>query len=200
MTALVIPFNAEWGASAAEWSHFDLVLGLTADLLPVVSNPRAAISPRSGMRDLGKVPSVYDGQRQVVGFSRWTQHHAQPIEIERWSREKDYGICLQTRRVRALDVDVTDAKLAERIDRAIPGHLPRRRRSNSSKFLVAFELEGEFTKRKFKVEHGIVEFLATGQQFISVGMHGSGVKYEWDGGLPDCFPVVTAGEFEEIWN
>jgi hypothetical protein len=34
-------------------------------------------------------------------------------------------------------------------------------------------MPGELHKRKFKCEHGIVEFLATGQQFIAVGTHPS---------------------------
>ena len=36
-----------WGATPDDWSHLDLVLGLTADLLPVVSRPGAPISPDS---------------------------------------------------------------------------------------------------------------------------------------------------------
>jgi hypothetical protein len=51
----------------------------------------------------------------VAGFAAWTQHRSSSAEIERWSRERDYGICVQTRRVRAIDVDVADEEQAKRI-------------------------------------------------------------------------------------
>jgi len=33
--------SKRWGAFPEDWTHFDLALGLTEDLLPVVSNPDA---------------------------------------------------------------------------------------------------------------------------------------------------------------
>jgi hypothetical protein len=46
----------------------------------------------------------------------------------------------------------------------------------------------------------MVEFLATGQQFIAVGTHPSGVRYEWAAGLPDAFPVLSLEQFEALWS
>lgn len=202
--AAVIDLNAARpGATPEDWQHFDLVLGLTADLLPVVSNPRATISPNSKMAALGKTPSRYNGQRQAVGFPDWTQHQAAPAEIAAWARERDYGICLQTRRVRALDVDVTDPELATQIQAFLiqrAGFLPLRSRSNAAKFLVAFELPGELFKRRIRCASGMVEFLAQGQQFVAVGLHPSGVRYEWAGGLPDAFPGLSLEQFEALWR
>lgn len=204
MMAEVIQLPIGAGASAEQWAHFDMVLGLTEDLLPVVSNPKATISSNSAIKDLGKLPSTYNAQRHVVGFAAWTQHRSTAADLTKWSKERDYGICLQTRRIRAIDVDVNDAGEADRIRQFIALRLgvdlPRRARANSSKFLLAFELGGEFTKRKFKTEHGIIEFLATGQQFVAVGTHPSGARYEWEGGLPDEFPVLTAEQFESLWS
>ena len=57
------------GATSADWAHFSLMLGLTADLLPVVSNQDAVIDPASSMKALGKTPSRYNGSRRAVGFS-----------------------------------------------------------------------------------------------------------------------------------
>lgn len=189
------------GAAPEDWQHFDLVLGLTADLLPVVSNPRATIAPDSTLKDLGKTPSRYNGARQAVGIGKWTEHVTTPAEIATWSRDRDLGLCVQTRRVRALDVDVTDPQLAAEIHAFIAQRvqLPMRSRSNASKFLVAFELPGELYKRRVKCASGMVEFLATGQQFIAVGQHPSGVRYEWSGGLPDAFPVLSLQQFEDLW-
>lgn len=197
-----MPESNNYGALPSDWAHLDMVLGLTQDLLPVVSNPHARISPDSAIKDIGKLPSTYNSRREVSGFAKWTQHHTTSSEISKWSKESDYGICLQCRLVRAIDVDVSDSDLALRIANFIVGRcaLPSRTRANASKFLLAFELTGELTKRKFKTQHGIVEFLANGQQFIAVGTHPSGVRYEWAGGLPDEFPVLEREEFEALWS
>jgi predicted P-loop ATPase len=196
-----------YGATPEDWAHLDLICGLTADLLPVVSRPEAPIAPGSTLKGLGKTPSRYNGRREVVGIGAWTSKHATPAELTSWSRELDYGICLQTRRVRGLDIDVPDPELAGQIADAfdqyvidaVPRPLPRRTRSNSGKQLLAFVVEGDLAKRSFRVEGGLVEFLATGQQFIACGTHPSGARYEWQGGLPDEFPVVDLETFEAAW-
>lgn len=204
MAAKPTPFSSSppYGASPDEWAHFDVILGLTTDLLPVVSNPNAKISEHSKMRDLGKTPSRYNQAGFVAGIAKWSQHYATGQEIDAWSRRPDYGICIQTRTVRALDVDVTDPEQAHAIAQVIARHLgqlPRRWRNNSSKALFAFALPGEFYKRTIRTEHGIIEFLAQGQQFIAVGTHPSGARYEWQGGLPESFPEVPKDAFERLW-
>ena len=49
-----------YGATPDDWLHLDLALGLTADLLPVVSNPGAIISENSTLKAIGKTPSRYN--------------------------------------------------------------------------------------------------------------------------------------------
>lgn len=194
-----------WGASPQDWMQFDLMLGLTEDLLPVVSNPNGEISPLSKMKGLGKTPSVYNAQRKVVGIPDWTAKKATGGEVERWSKEEDYGICIQTRRVRAIDIDISsedDARSVADFMRVWLGGraLPTRRRANSGKSLLAFTLtDGDYAKRHFRTATGLVEFLATGQQFVAVGTHPSGARYEWEGGVPDSFPSLTGQEFEALW-
>jgi hypothetical protein len=191
------------GATQKEWATFDLALGLTADLLPVVSDDTVPISTLSKMKGLGKTPSVINGSGQAIGFSGWTKHQASTNDIHKWSKEPRYGICLQTRSVRALDIDVTDDAQALAISNTIRKHLgdlPMRYRENSSKVLFLIELPGEYYKRVFKAEHGIVEFLANGQQCIVCGTHTSGVRYEWAGGLPSLIPIVTHEQFEALWT
>jgi predicted P-loop ATPase len=203
--------NIVYGATPADWDTLTLLAGLTADLLPVVSNPHATISPDSKMKDLGKTPSRYNGSGHVAGIASWTQYQASDSDIARWAKQPDYGICIQTRDVRALDVDVPDRALATAIYEFIyrhldPSHasvnppLPMRERANSGKFLLAFRLDGERRKRRMKVEGGIIEFLGDGQQFIAVGTHPSGARYEWAGGLPDDFPVLTIEQFDALWS
>jgi hypothetical protein len=192
-----------YGAFPEDWFNLDL-LGYGADLLPVVSNPNAPVSPRSTLKQIGKVPSRYNAQRQIVGIADWTSKKATAKELDMWAKEEDYGICLQTREIRALDIDVTDKKLAWDIVEFIGSQLdwmglPIRTRNNSSKCLMAFRLPGDMPKRVMKVENGIIEFLATGQQFIAHGQHPSGVPYEWDWCEHTDFPTLSLEEFEKLW-
>jgi hypothetical protein len=198
MTAIPI----RWGATQLEWDRFSLGLDLCVDLLPVVSNPNAKISPRSAIKEVGKTPSRYDREKLVVGIADWTSKVTEQRECKIWATEPDYGICVQTRRVRAIDIDVPDPAQAHAISAAVKemlGELPTRTRSNSGKCLLAIEVAGELTKRRLTVAGGVVEFLATGQQFIAVGTHPSGVKYEWEGGLPDEIPTISLDAFELVW-
>jgi hypothetical protein len=193
-----------WGATTDDWIHFDLLLGLGADLLPVVSNPGAVVAAGSKLRGLGKTPSRYNRARQVVGIPGWTSYQASDGELARWAAEPDYGICLQTRTVRALDIDVPDEAQARAITDLIGEYLgfalPTRGRADASKVLLAFTLPGDLAKRTMRVDGGMVEFLATGQQFVAAGTHAAGSRYEWAGGLPDCFPVLVPATFEGLWR
>lgn len=192
-----------WGASPGDWSHFAERLQLLEDLLPVVSNPGAAVSPGSKLKEPGKVPSVYNGQHQVAGLPGWTQRHTTEGNVRVWSAQPDYGICVQTRVVRAIDIDVTDAAQAQAIHQAVDEwlleRLPVRQRANSPKRLLAVRCAGDIPKRKFTTEHGIVELLATGQQFIAVGTHPSGVRYEWAAGLPGEIPAIDRELLDGLW-
>jgi hypothetical protein len=191
------------GATPEEWAQLDLVCGLTQDLLPVVSNRDAVVAPGSTLKEIGKTPSQYNRDRRVVGIRQWTSKHSTSAEVGGWMEEPDYGICIQTRTVRALDVDVPDVRRAElivrRFEEALGLSLPLRMRSNSGKRLVCFRLVGDIGKRSFKCEGGLVEFLATGQQFIGFGTHPSGVRYEWPQGLPCDIPTITLEQFEAAW-
>lgn len=196
------------GAELSDWMHFDLILGLGQDLLPVVSNPNAVISVNSKIKEVGKTPSRYDLKGDAVGIVKWTEKQATSGEIAAWSANRDYGICLQTRYARALDIDVPDQALSDAILAAFVREvgldllvdiLPVRSRSNSGKQLLLFALPGSFGKRKFNVEGGIVEFLGNGQQCIVAGTHTSGVRYEWLGGLPLDVTEISLELFERAW-
>ena len=194
-----------YGATPQEWDHFSLLLGLTEDLLPVVANPDAEISPQSKMRSLGKTPSRYNSHGQVAGIANWTQKKATSVEVAAWREVSDLGICIQTRHVRALDCDIDGNNVFadivhDQINNALAQALPCRRRANSSKFLLAFTLEGNYAKRTIRTDHGIIEFLANGQQFVAAGTHSSGARIEWEGGLPDDIPILTPAQFEALWT
>jgi hypothetical protein len=149
-----------FGATKEQWGHF-VSLGLTKDLLPVVSNPTAKVAPSSSLQQIGKVPSKYNDQNLIVGIQDWTIKSATDKAITNWSTNPDYGICIQTRRLRALDVDVEDETLANDIKETINAFFPTsplRTRPNSSKFLFPFFLEGDYQKRVVRFDEGIIEF------------------------------------------
>jgi len=195
-----------WGATAAEWSALKKLAKV--DLLPVVSNPHAEISPLSKMKGVGKTPSQYNHERKVTGFKDWTDHEATLRNIDAWMEEPDFGVCIQTRSIRALDVDAPDPELAARVaqhfeDLVGRGDFPTRGRDNSGKRLLAFRVRGgaELYKRSFRLPDGagLVEFLANGQQFIAAGTHPSGARYEWADGTPTTVPEIELADFERAW-
>lgn len=189
------------GASREAWAHFDLVLGLTEDLLPVVSDPATPIAQGSALASVGKVPSRLNSAGKVVGIPGWTERRSKGAAIERWAEDPRLGICLQTRRVRAFDIDIEDpAKAAKAVNiiEGIAGPLPCRTRANSGKRLLASTCESELHKDVLPVGSERVELLATGQQFVACSTHPSGVPYRWQGGLPDRFPPLTIEQVDAI--
>ena len=209
---------APWGATRTDWSRAKKLA--KRDLLPAVSDPTKDISPRSQIKQVGKLPSVLNAQGYVVGFADWTNHQTTVRDIETWQAEPAYGICIQTRVIRALDIDVPDKAKAmtirlrflELLDLA---ECPRRWRADSGKELLAFKIEGtgeELTKRSFiakewvdettgKTMRWLVEFLAHGQQFIAAGTHPDGERYVWDGDglIPEEVPTITLEVWEAAW-
>jgi hypothetical protein len=65
---------------------------------------------------------------------------------------------------------------------------------------LAFKYPSTLAKRVLRTKHGAIELLATGQQFVAVGTHPSGVRYEWADGLPDDIPTLTTEQLEEVWS
>lgn len=191
-----------WGATPDDWAILADLAGLTSDLLPVVSNPGARIDPDSKLKSLGKIPSLYNAAGMAVGLAKWPEKRSTARDITRWQEQPDYGICIITRTVRALDVDIEDPEVSRQVwDIVVEklGDLPCRYRGDSGKLLLALQLPGTFSKRILKTEHGNIEFLATGQQFIAAGTHPKGARYEWTGGTPEDFPEVSLEAFEACW-
>jgi hypothetical protein len=188
------------GATPRAWDHFATALGLLPDLLPVVSNPDAEISPLSAMKSKGKTPSTYNLDRQVIGMVKWTGIETSRHAVDQWKAEPDYGIAVQTRRLRAIDIDVEEQDrsnaIAALMQREI-GEMPIRWRSDSGKQLLVFFMDdGEpWPKRVIQVDGGIVEWLGDGQQFIAFGRHSDGEFYKWGGdksrrGMPHDIPTI----------
>jgi len=109
--------------------------------------------------------------------------------------------------LRAVDIDVDDPALVERIQaeaERILGEAPRRTRANSPRILMLYRaISGEPGKRSIAGDHGKVEILGRGQQFVAFGTHASGAALEWPEGGPGDFsdtqlPPVTEVEIDEF--
>lgn len=205
-----------WGATKDEWAAWRALS--EADLVPVVSNPDAPISPQSKLVQKGKVPSVYNGYRQVAGFPQWTQQRTTTREAGLWSAQPDYGICLITRRIRAIDIDSEDAELVARIEAHILAEcdslemlgdvsrldagFPTRVRADSPRRLLLAEVEGNLAKTVIRLaaDKEQIEILASGQQCIVAGTHVKGARYEWLGGVPGAerVPLFTLEGWETL--
>ncbi len=193
-----------YGATERDWANL-VQAGLTEDLLPVVSDPNKVISPNSGMKAIGKTPSVLNRLGDIQGIPRWTGLKSTEADIQRWREVSAYGICIQTRRLRAIDIDIDDAEVAlavrEFVTIRLGENVPHRFRQGSGKCLVAVWVESETPIPKRVVtcgQHGMVELLGDGQQFVAAGTHTSGVRYEWStprGYAPTEFPSVTLEEY-----
>ena len=202
---------SEPNTTPADWIRADLVLGLGADLLPVVPADSSPAS-YSKVKKFGKVPSEYDleDQDKAHGIKGWQSGTITPANIEHWSHEPRYSICVRASAVRAIDVDITDKILAAQIaaNFSIPIFPAMRSRSNSSKFLVPFYLDGPLKKRIITVGDERIELLADGQQWLLCGTHPSGVRYEWGyhahaeigERLPIHIPTISPEMLEEIWT
>ena len=197
-----------WGASKAEW---DLVANskFAKDILPVVSNPNAKISGQSILKSSGKTPSLYNSQNVVVGIADWTNKSANKADILQWSQNSDYGICIQTRYLRALDIDVENENLSHEIRDWFINEFVNlglaepalRYRKNSAKCLLVFSCEDDLFKRIAKVDGDQrVEFLASGQQFVAFGTHTSGKRYEWQNEGLRNIPCISKQDIETIWK
>ncbi|MDE2105212.1 MAG: bifunctional DNA primase/polymerase [Patescibacteria group bacterium] len=188
------------GARLEDWQHFDLVLGLGEDLLPVVPDAAATPSPGSKIKQFGKIPSVYDANGNAHGLKDWQKRKISPSDIERWSKDDRLSMCVRASAVRAIDVDIDEPVIVDGIRRALADFgLPERTRSNSAKALFAFRLAGAHAKRIITTAKGRIEFLADGQQFVAAGSHPSGAAYTWVGGLPEDIPTLSTHQFEAIW-
>lgn len=192
------------GATKQEWMHFSERLGLTADLLPTVCNAAAVPSPESSLDSPGKIPSLYNARRQYFGIKNWPEHRTTWQHIMGWSAEPDYGVCVRSRNIRAIDIDVDDAIASAPLIALVEKHLgllPRRYREGVGRVLMPFKLDGPFPKRCVKVEGGSVEILGDGNHFVAAGTHvKSGTRYQWLGGLPAAIPVVTRAQFDGFWE
>ena len=138
------------GASQEEWSHFDFVLGLGANLLPCVpASPGVKVLEGSALAGkVGKIPSMFSARGEAHGLLAWQKRDIMPTEIREWSTDPRLNMCVRTGPISgiyAFDIDVENRAKAEEIvtliEQQLGMELPKRYRENSGKCLLLFRLE-----------------------------------------------------------
>ena len=105
---MILSEDKNYGCSPAEWDEI-LKRFPHADLLPIASKIDAKISPKSKLKEIGKVPSGYNHEGDVVGMPNWTGLKATDLMIARWRTNPNLGVGVQTRDVRGLDADISSS-------------------------------------------------------------------------------------------
>lgn len=192
-----------WGAQLHEWDMLT-ALGLGGDLLPIVSNPNAEISPNSSLDRKGKTPSVYNAAGQIIGFKEWSKHHASQAELAAWRDTPDYGIFLNARTLHSFDVDLDDWDMARRVAALLaPFNMPIRYRQGYPRFLAVWRPTEPYKPRRairFGDGIGVVEFYGIGKGYVVAGSHPKGGRYAWtEAALADA-PTLAPGDVEAIWS
>jgi len=137
------------GATLDDWSHFDFVLGLGANLLPCVpfSADVKVLAGSALEGKVGKIPSMFNGRGEAHGLKDWQKRPIDPAEVKYWASDRRLNMCVRTGPISgiyALDIDVDDREKAEEIvaliEQQLGVTLPKRYRDNSGKCLLMFKL------------------------------------------------------------
>ena len=117
------------------------------------------------------------------------------------------GTGIECSGLRAVDFDIDDDAIIARIlllpsDILIPPGAIRFRDGSPRMIWLYRAEEGNPRKRTIKGTHGTVEVLGHGQQFVAIGMHPSGVPYQWDRTLPPrgSLPAITEQQVELLFD
>jgi hypothetical protein len=205
--------NSRIGATEQQWRWAAYNFG--QDLLPAYLGPRTTPAT-DRLRELAdkqpdsqypwaKTPSRLSGSGKASGIAQWTSFVATPDDVAQWMLEPDYNILLQTRNTRAIDIDISDAHVAQQLEDVINGtlgvKLPVRYRANSGKrtLLVRIAPVEYIGKRVVHTRLGAIEFLATGQQTVLCGMHPSGTRFDLRG-FEDGIPEVSLQAMATLWD
>jgi Virulence-associated protein E len=207
MTTHPAPEGGFYGASAAEWAWWWQAAG--ADVITAVADPRIPRYVRTNgtvtANDLAKTPSIVDFKGQARGINDWPNNRATEAQAVEWARLGGYNILVITRNIRAIDIDVSDPALADRVEAYFTsalGPMPVRWRSNSPKrtMLLRLNPHQEFSKRI--VHHGDThktELLATGNQSAVAGTHTSGARFQLRG-HENGIPTFEHARFTQVFD
>lgn len=199
----------QYGATPSEWDAFARLN--MRDLLPIVCDPNVQPMPGSRVKAGNKTPSYITQKGLSVGIVKWPDKVT--ASVDDWKLEPRLGICMIMRNVHAIDVDVTDPELAQRIEEFIRLNaphgfeLPKRARENSSKFTLYYRLiDGPEYLKKTTIQvspngNHVIEMLHHRQQSVVAGRHPDGDRYYWPDGIPEQLsdiPGIDYGDFAAL--
>jgi putative DNA primase/helicase len=168
------------------------------DIVSVIP-PDASLLPRSKLSPdaRGKAPGLRYGSGLWGGYA-WQTARLSRDEVARVDAT-GANIGLRAARFPAIDIDVTDPALAQRIAAVVEAQLgaTRYRVGLPPKRLYPFHLSGpEFSRIRVEIREAekrhLVEVLGRGQQYVVGGTHPSGRAYEWSG------PLLPASQLPEL--
>ncbi|WP_395623408.1 bifunctional DNA primase/polymerase [Sphingomonas daechungensis] len=146
------------------------------------------------------VPGQKDSGKRPHGLGWQTAARANPPACTRLPASPsatNTGILCDGFRV--IDIDIEDQSRAAEVEAIAVdmfGSCPVRFRTNSGKRALFYRAsEGEPSKLAITGEHGKIEILGKGQQFVAFGAHFTGAVLEWRGGEPGDF---TAGDLPSV--
>lgn len=152
-----------------------------------------------------KTPSRLAGNGVAVGFGKWTSFTATQADVDQWALEPDSNVLVQTRNIRALDIDIPDPAIADALEQmicqALGVTLPCRFRPGTGKRTLLLRLTPNeyISKRVIHTKAGAIEFLANGQQTVLIGRHPSGSRFEHRN-LEAGIPVVALDAMVQLWD
>ena len=157
-----------------------------------VTPPHGQIHADSSLQagSLGKAPGKKRSDGTWSGY-KWTTEVASEADAEAWQAD-GANLGINTTNNPAIDIDVTDAALADAIKKLAIAHLGSApcRYGNRPKCLLLYRTDKPFQKikRSYADDGGTghaVEVLGAGQQFVCLGTHPkTGKPYEWEDGNP----------------
>lgn len=174
----------------------------------------ASLGPRLIARAFQIVP-IKPGAKFPEGIANWQNLRADFAMVRDWSAGAfaGYGVGILTRHVPAVDIDILDAEIADRVEAFAAATVGATmvRYGRRPKRLLVYRTDEPFAKitsARFEDPFGVrhrVEILGDGQQFVAYATHpDTGRPYAWAGdrGPADAdaatLPTITAEQARAI--
>jgi hypothetical protein len=194
-----------WGATQEEWEAFESLC--LSDLVPTICGPGVEHDPTSNnRREFDKVPSLVKPNGYGTHLKGWERRTT--ISTHDWKLDSRHGICMVTRRIFAIDIDIRDIEGSESCVQMIRSYLgeagarlPARTRQGTGKLALLFRVHDgpeRLKKTVVKTRLGNIEFLFHGQQLRVAGRHMEGMRLEWPDGIPTSIEQIPSLAIEDL--
>jgi hypothetical protein len=188
------------------------VIDLTAVSSPMERHGQALVAGGFNILPIApreKFPARHTGQGYVM--LSWERYRADPAiasTVRMWGMWPECGVGIICGKVVAVDIDIEDEALVQRVYGIINKHLgvtPAVRIGREPRKLLVYRTETPFRK----LRRGPVEVLGDGQQFVAYGIHPAGHEYRWPGealhelrlaDLPEVTEERVIAALDEVWE